>query len=427
MASAEPVPLRSDLLEQMERANRFAWIVLLVELMLIGVIAALVDWNWVLQEPIMSAFAIAIMVSPIAKSIALGYATKKKLVRDLKESTRFGQYDKVKLQALFRDTLATLRLPDENLSLYILASPSMNAFARHEGLGMLFKSLNGVYLNRQTLHKLEPAEVQDLMGHELGHYYRYYLVIDRFQIITITLGSILGVLAIQRFSLDGLLAYLLLLGATTAAWTLSTLPYRKNATAIEYLCDDFGAQVGGVFPSIQGLLKMGLAAELECLVIQSVILSKVASNLNPSELTETITASIPYGYATREEIELRVKREVSNRAASQTKSLSGLLRYMWYGDEDAANVEILAEEARKIKKLQSMPRLNWERVLHNPNEVQFSEESMRKLIDLIESHPSELMFRIPHSPDDVHPPLRNRILYLWRNRNEIESSLTLRR
>ena len=115
-----------------------------------------------MQEPVMSAFAIAIMASPIAKSIAIGYATKKKLVRDLKESTRFGQFDKVWLQALFRDTLATLRLPDENLSLYILASPSMNAYARHEGLGMFFKSLNGVYLNRQTLHKLEPAEVQDL-------------------------------------------------------------------------------------------------------------------------------------------------------------------------------------------------------------------------------------------------------------------------
>ncbi len=427
MASDDTVPLRSNLMDQMERAKRFAWIVLLVELVLIGVVSAVVDWNWVVQEPVMSAFAIAIMASPIAKSIAIGYATKKKLVRDLKESTRFGQFDKVWLQALFRDTLATLRLPDENLSLYILASPSMNAYARHEGLGMFFKSLNGVYLNRQTLHKLEPAEVQDLMGHELGHYYRYYLVIDRFRIITIALGSVLGVLAIQRFALDGLPAYLLLLGATTAAWTLSTLPYNRNATAIEYLCDDFGAQVGGIFPSIQGLLKMGLAAELECLVIQSVVLSNVASDLNPTELIDAIAASIPYGYVTRDEIEQKVKREVSTRAASQTKSIRGLLRYMWYGDEDAANVEELAEEARKIKKLQSMPRLNWEQVLQNPNQVQFTENSMRQLIELIESHPSELLFRIPDSSDDVHPPLRNRILYIWRNRNEIESMLNVRR
>jgi len=411
----------------MARANRFAWIVLMLELVLIGVIAAIVDWNWVQREPVMTAFAIAIMVSPLAKSVALGYATKKKAVQDLKESTRFGQYDKVRLQSLFRDTLATLRLPDENLSLYILASPSMNAFARHEGLGMLFKSLNGVYLNRQTLHKLEPTEVQDIIGHELGHYYRYYLVIDRFQIITIALGSILGVLVIQRLALDGYLAYLLLLGATTAAWTLSGLPYRRNATAIEYLCDDFGAQVGGVFPSIQGLLKIGLASELECLVIQQVILSKMSSDLNPSELADTIAASIPYGYATREEIEQRVKREVNHRAANQNKSLTGLLRYMWYGDQDAENVEALAEEAKKIKRLQSMPRLNWEQVLRDPNQVQFTEDSMRRLIELIESRPSELLFRIPESSGDVHPPLRNRILYLWYNRSEIESMLSPRR
>ena len=323
MTSDSPIPRRSNLLDQMAKANRFAWIVLTLELVLIGIIASIVDWTWVMREPIMTAFAIAMMVSPAAKSIAMGYATKKKLVRDLKESTRFGQFDKIRLQSLFRETLATLRLPDENLSLYILASPSMNAFARHEGLGMLFKSLNGVYLNRQTLHKLEPAEVQDIMGHELGHFYRYYLITDRFQIITIALGSILGIFAIQSLGLDGYLAYLLLLGATTAAWTLSGLPYRWNATAIEYLCDDFGAQVNGVFPSIQGLLKIGLASELECLVIQQVILSKVASDLGPDELADTISASIPYGYATREEIEQRVKQEVKNRSQNQQKSIAG--------------------------------------------------------------------------------------------------------
>jgi len=153
----------------------------------------------------------------------------------------------------------------------------------------------------------------------------------------------------------------------------------------------------------------------------------MSSDLNPSELADTIAASIPYGYATREEIEQRVKREVNHRAANQNKSLTGLLRYMWYGDQDAENVEALAEEAKKIKRLQSMPRLNWEQVLRDPNQVQFTEDSMRRLIELIESRPSELLFRIPESSGDVHPPLRNRILYLWYNRSEIESMLSPRR
>jgi Zn-dependent protease with chaperone function len=427
MATDESFPSRSDLLRQMEKANRFAWLVLATELLLIGLLAALVNWNRVVREPVMTAFTIAIMASPIAQSIAISYATKKKRVQDLKESTRFGQYDKYQLQKLFRDTLDKLRLPNDNLPLYIIASPWLNAYTSHLGFGWLFKSVNGIYLNRQTLHKLEPAEVQDIIGHELGHYYRYYLIVDRFRIVTITLGSIIGLLLNQWIGLDGLLAYILLSIASSAAWALSTLPYTRNATAIEYLCDDFGAQVNGVFPSIQGLLKIGLASELECFVMQSVILSKAASHLNPTELIDAITASIPYGQATREEIEQKVKSSVNNRAASQGKSLAGLLRYMWYGDQDEENAESLELEAKKMRKIQSLPRLDWEQVLQNRNQVQFNEVSLPRLIELIESRPTELLFRVPESSDGVHPPLRNRILYLWRHRTEIESTSGIRR
>ena len=427
MATNDNVPRRSDLLQQMERANRFAWLILFVELVLIGVLAAIVDWNWVMREPVLTAFTIALMASPVAQSAAISYATKKKRVQDLKESTRFGQYDKYQLQNLFRDTLDKLRLPNDNLPLYIVASPWLNAYTSHFGLGWLFKSLNGIYLNRQTLHKLEPAEVQDIIGHELGHYYRYYLIIDRFRLVTVALGSIVGILINQWLGLDGVLAYISLSIASWGAWALSTLPYNRNATAIEYLCDDFGAQVGGVFPSIQGLLKIGLGSELECFVMQNVILSNAGSQLNPTELIDTITASIPYGQATREEIEQKVTRAVNNRAANQGKSLSGLLRYMWHGDQDEENAEEMELEAKKMRKIQSLPRLPWEQVLQNPNHVQFNESTMTRLIEMIESRPNELLFRVPESSGDVHPPLRNRILYLWRNRAEIESSAGIRR
>ncbi|HUP78531.1 MAG TPA: M48 family metalloprotease, partial [Pirellula sp.] len=241
MASAIPVPRRSDLIDQMSLANRFAWLLLFVEIALIGIVIVIIDWQWVLREPIITTVAIGAMVCPFAASIAMQFATKKKRIQDLKESTRFGQYDKYKLQKLFRDTIAILRLPDENLPVYIVANPTMNAGAMHVGFGSLFKSLNGIYLNRQVLHKLEPSEIQDLMGHELGHYYQYYLVIDRFRIVTVVLGAMLGILTVQRIGLDGFAGYTLLMVVTGTAWWLSSLPYSRNATAIEILCDDFGA------------------------------------------------------------------------------------------------------------------------------------------------------------------------------------------
>ena len=157
--------------------------------------------------------------------------------------------------------------------------------------------------------------------------------------------------------------------------------------------------------------------------MQNAFLSDVAGNFNPSELIETITASIPYGHATREEIEERVNRELRNRAAGRSKSIGGLLRYMWNSDVDSDAAEQLEEEAKKLRKLQSMPRIDWERLLPNPTQIQFDDEGMRQFIALIESRPHELLVRIPESSDGVHPPLRTRILYLWHNRTEIESQI----
>ena len=423
MTKTTTVPRRSDLIAQMERANRFAWLLLLVEISLIGISSVLVDWAGVVREPIFAAFAFFTMVSPFATSIASHWAQKKKRIEDLKETTRFGQFDKYSLQKLFRETLAKLRLPEENLPVYIVANRSMNAAALHVGFGSFLKSLNGIYLNRQTLHKLEPVEIQDLMGHELGHYYKYYLVIDRFRIITVVLGSLFGILAVQRIGLDGYAGYMMLMFVTGVAWWLSALPYSRNATAIEYLCDDFGAQVGGVFASIHGLLKLGTSSEVECVVMQQAVLSKVAGNLNPTELAETIFGAIPYGHASREEIEERVKSELKKRASEKSPSLMGFLRYMWNSDSDADAAEELEQTAKKIAKLQTLPRLDWERLLANPSQIQFTEQGMRQLIFLIESEPDKLLFRVPEEPDAVHPPLRTRILYLWHNRKEIESEM----
>jgi hypothetical protein len=50
---------------------------------------------------------------------------------------------------------------------------------------------------------------------------------------------------------------------------------------------------------------------------------------------------------------------------------------------------------------------------------------IEQLVDMIESQPSHLLFHIPDeagSMDGVHPPLKLRILYLWRNHREIEAA-----
>lgn len=423
------VPRRSALIDQLARANRQAWVLLVVEVLLIVLVGIFIDWNWVVQQPIMATIAIGYMVRPFGYSLLIQAVQKKTRIQDLRESTRFGQYDKHRLLALYRDTLNRLRLSDDSLSVYITAGRSINAGALHVGLGSVFKWFNGIFLNRQTLHKLEPAELQDIIGHELGHYYKHYLVIDRFRIVTLTLGSLLAIFAAQRFGLANFLGYFILICVPLVVWKLSGLPHARNAHAIEYLCDDFGAQVGGVMPSINGLLKLGQSAEIECAVLQQAILSKIAGNFNPMELVETVLGSIPYGHATRDEIEAQVNRSLRERAANQKMSLGGLFHYMWNSDTDAEAAEELEEQAKRLAKLQLVPRLDWESLLQDPTRVQFSEEGVRALVEMIAEHPEHELFRIPDVMDpslDSHPPLKSRVLYLWFNRTEIESQLRTR-
>jgi len=390
----------------------------------IAIFSALIDWDRVLKEPLLSLIAIAIAVGPFTRDIVIFAASKRKRVQDLKEQTRFGQYDKNLLQSLYKDTLTKLELPDLGVPLFIVANRSMNAAAMHVGFGSFFKSINGIYLHRQVLHKLNPHEIQDIIGHELGHYFRYYLIIDRFRILTVILATLASLWVIQVNRLDGILAYIVISLVPGIIWWISSLPYAYNATAIEYLCDDFGAQVGGVIPSVNGLMKLGAEAELQSVVIQQATMSKVAGNLNASELIEAVYSSIPYGAASKEEIEKTVNAELKKRAENQGASTGGFLDYIWFGDQEDATDEMLQEQVKEIQRLQSKPRLDWEALLMDASNIDFDEESLPMLIAMIDRDPTYPLFRIPGSQDaGVHPPIKSRILYLWNNRAEIESTV----
>ncbi len=153
---------------------------------------------------------------------------KKKRIEDLQEKTRFGEFDKHRLRTLFQDTLRRLRLPDDRLPVFIVADKSMNAMMMHVGMGSLLKSINGIYLHRQSLHKLNSDEVQDLMGHELGHYYRHFLVADRYRLLTLALGALIGLFVAQLLGMEGMFSMVALVASSHAFWWVTSLPQRRH-------------------------------------------------------------------------------------------------------------------------------------------------------------------------------------------------------
>jgi Zn-dependent protease with chaperone function len=366
------------------------------------------------------------MVGPIVLGIMQSWAQKKKQIGELREDTRFGQYDKYRLQTLFQETLQKLNLPDEKLPVYITADKFLNAGALHLGFGGFFKSLNGVYLNRQILHKLEPEEVQDIMGHELGHYYKHYLLGDRFRVITTALGALLGIYVSQVIGMGDFISMIALSASTTVFWSVSNFQRSRHGQTIEFLCDDLGAQVHGVEASINGLMKLGADSELQQAVLQQAMQSRYYEGLSPAEIMQAVQTAVPYGHVSRSELEQAVEQSLKKQAKqSQQASLSGFAKYLWNSDLEEEAKEEFDAELRKIARIRSAPRLTWESLLYDPERLHLSEPQIEQLVNMIESQPSHLLFHIPDaagSIDGVHPPLKLRILYLWNNRDEIKAA-----
>ena len=420
------VPDRAALLRQLETANRIVWMSVPGQFVAGGCLASLIDWHLVQANPLLPTIALVFMVGPIVLGIMQSWAQKKKQIGELREDTHFGQYDKYRLQTLFQETLQKLNLPDEKLPVYITADKFLNAGALHLGFGGFFKSLNGVYLNRQVLHKLEPEEVQDIMGHELGHYYKHYLLGDRFRVITTALGALLGIYVSQVIGMGDFISMIALSASTTVFWSVSNFQRSRHGQTIEFLCDDLGAQVHGVEASINGLMKLGADSELQQAVLQQAMQSRYYEGLSPAEIMQAVQTAVPYGHVSRSELEQAVEQSLKKQAKqSQQASLSGFAKYLWNSDLEEEAKEEFDAELRKIARIRSAPRLTWESLLHDPERLHLSEPQIEQLVNMIESQPSRLLFHIPDeagSIDGVHPPLKLRILYLWNNRDEIKAA-----
>ncbi len=424
MPNSDTIPVRAQLIEQIQRANRVAgpWVV--IQLFALIALALGIDWSQIAEEPLFSIIAVLVILGPHGMAVLRQYALNKKEIGDLKEHTRFGEFDKHRLRSLMDDTLDRLRLPPPGPPVYITADKSLNASAVHLGLGGFFRSLNGVYLNRQLLHRLTPAEVQDIIGHELGHFYRYYLLNQRFRAITLMVGAMGGLLVTQWIGMSNALSMVALSLCGSACWMVSGWLDIRHDMAIEYLCDDFGAQVHGVHVSINGLLKLGADSEMQAAIQQQELLSRRHGNLNARDVIEAIEAAIPYGHTSKETLERAVEESLKRRSQDRRNlSVKGFLEYAWQRD-DETEVE---EAAKKLQRLQAIPRLDWETQFERPRQFELDEHRIEQLVNLIEAHPDKVLFRLPDEvgeTDGVHPPLRSRILYLWKNRREIDAART---
>jgi Zn-dependent protease with chaperone function len=423
------VPKREQLLELLRSVNQRATWILAGQAALVVLLAFLLDWRWLARHPWIALVSVGIFLGPQVMGLLTFLATAKKEIGDLKETTRFGEFDKYRLQALLRETLVKLRMSDQRVPVYIVGDKSLNAAAFNIGFGPFLRSLNGIFLNRQVLHKLSAAEVQDIMGHELGHYAKHYLIVSRWTWLTYLLGAMAGLVIAQFTGLESAFSIFIISLLAGGFWWLQSIPYARYSWPIEYLCDDFGAQVNGVVTSITGLLKLGADAEWTMAVMQQAASHRHADGLSAKQLAESIEKAIPYGHATVEEMEGMLERQLrESREKQRAVTVGGFLRYMWQSDLDREATEEYRSDMEKYSRLQDLPRLDWERAIGVGGVIECTQEQVERLIELMERNPEQPLFRTPEAKQPVvtHPPLELRILYLWHNRDAIARAASAR-
>ena len=420
MRNREIIPARSVLIERIRRANRVAVPWVAIQLILLIAIATQIDWPRITNDPWFAVVAVLVIIGPHFMGILRHYGLNKREIGRLKEQTHFGEFDKYRLRTLVDETLDRLRLDRPGPPVYVTADKSLNSGSLHLGMGGFFRSLNGVYLNRQVLHRLTAQQVQSVIGHELGHFYRYYLLSQRVHGLTLALGALSGIVVTQWIGMSSVISMIALSACGSMFWVVSGWLIARHAMAVEFLCDDFGAQVHGHVVSINGLLAVGADSEMQIAIHEQELTQNRYKNLDPSDVIEAIEAAIPYGHTSRETLEKAVAASLKQRSQTQRKlSVTGFLKYAWQeNDEDA-----IEEQIKKLRQLQNLPRLDWEYLIDKPDDMNLSEQQIEQLVDLIETHPEAVLFRLPDEvgeSDGVHPPLWARILFLWKNRFEIE-------
>ncbi|MCA9190328.1 MAG: M48 family metalloprotease [Planctomycetales bacterium] len=426
--NGKPIPKLQELVDDLATTNRIGFLWLVLQVVCMAVVGYMIDWPAVLLAPLTSSVAIGLVVGQPIISILRLWTQNKKEIGALKETTRFGQYDKHRLLSIFQETVRRLGIPKPHPRVFITPDKTLNASSVRLGLLGLVRSLNGIYLNRQVLHRLTPDELQDLMGHELGHYSKYYLLNSRLMILSLTLGAMLGLLIGQWTGMSSFLSLILSAACASLLGKIDGSLWVSVGPKIEYLCDSYGSQASSVLTSINGLLKIGLEAEMQQQIQKHAILEARRGELSSQSVLQAVQQAIPFGSVSREELLKSVEREIAKRAdRSKNVSLTGFLDYAWNSGTHAALDEELEAELQKLEILETLPRLAWEELLPSGTDSLFDEYTVGNLIELIMAQPNAPLFRLLTEIGlqyDYHPPFRDRILFLWYNRRDIEFTRT---
>jgi len=405
--------------------NRKAKLWVSAEIAGIAVILALVPWNWLQSEIstlcLIAAYGFGTLFLSLGQLVFL-----RKHEISAEGHATLGQYNEQDLRHMIEGIRSQLGLGTTNLRVFATRDKDLNAMAVKIGASRLLPWLNGVYINRSLLHLLKPDELRAIIGHEFGHLTDFRSHSRDFLLIHALFALIVGVTVFYfgslRFGLGEFFPVLLALGALTGIFSLSNS--QGSGQVEEYLCDEYGARVGGVPPAVSALFKIGAASEIQLMLqARALEVAKAGGKLDPRQALEVYEEVLPFGNPDLEAVSAELDRTIHEKQRSAgALSIKGFLSYI---SDDEFDEDATEAATRHMKALIRAPRIDSRDLREQSKDRTLTAGEIEVLVDRLIENPSHLLFASACEQDEAstHPAMWRRILYLWRNREIIESGV----
>lgn len=410
------IPRIDELLKKLQGTNRRIRLIVLLEALSVPLLLSNINWTLLATHPLTALVVCGMMVGPHILALLRIALQNKKALTDIREDAKFGTHTKHDLLEYVRQVELAMGIPRGETKVFLVREKGINASAIQIGLAGIFPSLNAIYINRGAIHSLRAEELKSVIGHEIAHNSRHYLEWKRWTLLHMVFGLSLGLYLSSWCPPGSSTALFVPLGVSWFFELLQGMYYTKYAHTLEFLCDAAGAQATTIQAAITAEVRIGCAAEAyEKALLYALERKAAGSAASAKEVLEALEESLSFGNSDGRDVIRELEARVSSlEARREGLSLSGFLQFIGFGGDTAASEEALANQINALKN-------RAERVSDYdlPKNRDFSLPELEQLISKIENNPKFRLFIESDEDKTSHPSTSRRILFIWKNRNEI--------